>query len=55
MELKVGDLVVVKGRDFVGEILYIDAVEGTAEVEWHEYDYFTSEDFPIEKIELLNI
>ncbi len=50
----VGDLVVVKERDFVGEILYIDYNNMTAEVEWYEYNYFTSDDFPLEKIELLN-
>lgn len=50
----IGDLVVVKGRDFVGEIVYIYPENMTAEVEWYEHNYFTSDDFPLEKIELLN-
>ena len=49
-----GDLVVVQGRDFVGEIVYIDYRNRTAEVEWWEYNYHTSANFPMEKIELLN-
>ena len=52
---KVGDLVVIKGRDFVGEILYIDYENQIAEVEWSEYNYITSEEFPLEKIERLRI
>ena len=50
-----GDLVVVQGRDFVGEIVYIDYGNRIAEVEWWEYNYPTSANFPIEKIELLNM
>ena len=51
----IGDLVVIKGRDFVGEILYLDYKNMTAEVEWSEHNYITSEEFPLEKIERLRI
>ena len=51
----IGDLVIVKGRDFVGEIVSIDFEARTAEVEWQEYDYMTSDNFSLDKIELLNI
>ena len=55
VSFNVGDLVIVKGRDFVGEVIYIDHENLTAGVEWHEHNYFTSDDFPVEKIELLNL
>lgn len=54
-DLWIGDLVVVEGRDFVGEIIAIDLEAHTAEVEWQEYNYMTSDSFPLEKIELLHI
>ena len=53
MRFSVGDQVVVKGRDFVGEILYIDYRNMTAEVEWYEYNYFTSDEFPLEDLDFL--
>ena len=55
MRFSIGDQVVVKGKDFVGEILYIDYRNMTAEVEWYEYNYFTSAEFPLEDLDFLRV
>ena len=53
--LKVGDVVIIcRGCREVGEITYLDEVEGTAEVEVELYDYTTSYICKLSDLKLLN-